>query len=63
VCSQHEIEEVVISSAKMTEERVQEVLRICSEKQIVVKRMRNTMEELSSGDHGFYSRKAAKSHG
>jgi len=46
VCSQHEIEEVVISSAKMNEERVQEVLRICSEKQIVVKRMRITIEEL-----------------
>jgi hypothetical protein len=44
----------------MTEERVQEVLRICSEKQIVVKRMRITMEELSSGD-GYYSRKAAQS--
>jgi UDP-GlcNAc:undecaprenyl-phosphate GlcNAc-1-phosphate transferase len=48
VCSQHEIEEVIISSGKMTEERVQEVLRICSEKQIVVKRMRIAMEELSS---------------
>jgi hypothetical protein len=44
----------------MTEERVQEVLRICSEKEIVVKRMRITMEELSSGDH-YYSRKAAQS--
>ena len=63
VCSQHEVEEVVISSAKMTEERVQDVLRICSEKQIVVKRMRITMEELTSEDHGFYSRKAAKSQG
>src|SRR6185436_10474546 len=60
VCSQHEVEEVVISSAKMTEERVQEVLRICSEKQIVVKRMRITMEELSSEDH-YYSRLATKS--
>jgi UDP-GlcNAc:undecaprenyl-phosphate GlcNAc-1-phosphate transferase len=60
VCSQHEVQEVVISSLKMTEERVQEVLRICSEKQIVVKRMRITMEELSSGD-GYYSRKAAQS--
>ena len=46
VCSQHEIEEVVISSVKMTEERVHEVLRICSEKQILVKRMRITIEEL-----------------
>jgi UDP-GlcNAc:undecaprenyl-phosphate/decaprenyl-phosphate GlcNAc-1-phosphate transferase len=62
VCSQHGIEEVVISSVKMTQERVQEVLRICSEKQIVVKRMRITIEELSSDDHGYYLRKAAKSY-
>jgi UDP-GlcNAc:undecaprenyl-phosphate GlcNAc-1-phosphate transferase len=47
VCSQHEIDEVVISSMKMTEERVQEVLRTCSERQITVKRMRITMEDLT----------------
>ena len=48
VCAQHEIDEVVISSMKMTEERIEEVLRSCSEKQIGVKRMRITMEDLSS---------------
>ena len=48
VCAQHEIDEIVISSMKMTEERIEEVLRSCSEKQIVVKRMRITMEDLSS---------------
>ena len=48
VCAQHQIDEVVISSMKMTEERVQEVLRCCSEHQIAVKRMRITMEDLSS---------------
>ena len=48
VCAQHEVDEVVISSMKMTEERIQEVLRCCSEKQIAVKRMRITMENLSS---------------
>jgi len=48
VCAQHEVDEVVISSMKMSEERIQEVLRCCSEKQIVVKRMRITMEDLSS---------------
>ena len=48
VCAQHEIDEVVISSMKMTEERVQEVLRCCSDKQIAVKRMRITMEDLST---------------
>jgi UDP-GlcNAc:undecaprenyl-phosphate GlcNAc-1-phosphate transferase len=47
VCSQHEVDEVVISSMKMTEERVQEVVRCCSEKQITVKRMRITMEDLT----------------
>jgi hypothetical protein len=35
---------------KMTEERIQEVLRCCSERQIVVKRMRITMEDLTSED-------------
>ncbi len=47
VCSQHEVDEVVISSMKMTDERVQEVIRCCSEKQITVKRMRITMEDLT----------------
>ena len=49
VCTQHEIDEVVISSLKMTDERVQEVLQVCTSRQIIVKRMRITMEELS--DH------------
>jgi len=48
VCAQHEVDEVVISSLKMSDERIQEVLRCCSEKQIAVKRMRITMEDLSS---------------
>ena len=48
VCAQHEIDEIVILSMKMAEERIEEVLRSCSEKQIVVKRMRITMEDLSS---------------
>ncbi len=47
VCDQHEVAEVVISSLKMTEERIQEVLRSCSERQITVKRLRITMEELN----------------
>ena len=50
VCSQHEVDEVVISSMKMTEERIQEVIRCCSEKQITVKRMRITMEDLTEKD-------------
>ncbi len=48
ICMQHEVDEVVISSLKMTEERIEEVLRCCSERQITVKRMRITMEDLTS---------------
>lgn len=46
VCAQHEVDEVVISSLKMTDARIEEVLRSCSERQITVKRMRITMEDL-----------------
>ncbi len=55
VCSQHEVDEVVISSMKMTEERIQEVLRTCTERQIAVKRMRITMEDLTVPDQRYYS--------
>lgn len=48
ICAQHNVDEVVISSMKMSEERVQEVIQCCLEKQITVKRMRITMEDLSS---------------
>ena len=57
VCSQHEVDEVVISSLKMSDERIEEVLRTCSERQITVKRMRITMEELSASDQRYYSLK------
>jgi len=46
VCTQHEVDEVVISSLKMSEERIQEVLQICADRHITVKRMRITMEDL-----------------
>jgi UDP-GlcNAc:undecaprenyl-phosphate GlcNAc-1-phosphate transferase len=48
VCEQHEVDEVVISSMKMTEERIQEVVQCCANRQITVKRMRITMEDLTS---------------
>jgi UDP-GlcNAc:undecaprenyl-phosphate GlcNAc-1-phosphate transferase len=48
VCLQQNIDEVVISSLKMTDERIEEVIRSCSEHQITVKRMRITIEELNS---------------
>lgn len=46
VCDQQQVDEVVISSLKMSDERVEEVVRCCSEREIVVKRMRITMETL-----------------
>jgi UDP-GlcNAc:undecaprenyl-phosphate GlcNAc-1-phosphate transferase len=48
VCAQHEVHEVVISSMKMTDERIQEVLQTCADRQITVRRMRITMEELGN---------------
>jgi len=48
LCDQQHIDEVVISSLKMSPERIEEVVRRCSELQITVKRMRITIEELNS---------------
>jgi FlaA1/EpsC-like NDP-sugar epimerase len=56
VCTQHEIDEIVISSMKMTEARVQEVIRTCSERQIKVKRMRITIEVVDGQDLQDFSR-------
>ncbi|HEV8136990.1 MAG TPA: hypothetical protein VGP85_20110 [Pyrinomonadaceae bacterium] len=47
VCEQEAVDEVVISSLKMSEDRVEEVVRICAARQIAVRRMRITIEELS----------------
>jgi UDP-GlcNAc:undecaprenyl-phosphate/decaprenyl-phosphate GlcNAc-1-phosphate transferase len=47
VCRQHEIDEVVISSSKMSTQRLAEVIRLCTDQQISVKRMRITIEELN----------------
>jgi len=46
ICEQQNIDEVVISSLKMSEEKVDEVIRLCAERHIGVKRMRITIEEL-----------------
>jgi UDP-GlcNAc:undecaprenyl-phosphate/decaprenyl-phosphate GlcNAc-1-phosphate transferase len=48
VCRQQEVDEIVISSLKMSEERVQELVENCKELQIRVRRMRITMEDLTS---------------
>lgn len=46
VCKEHEVDELLISSAKVSEERVQEIARSCFEQEIVVKRMRITIEDV-----------------
>src|SRR6266481_3219941 len=48
VCEQQQVDEVVISSSKMSEGRIEEVVRCCAERQITVRRMKIMMEELSS---------------
>jgi UDP-GlcNAc:undecaprenyl-phosphate GlcNAc-1-phosphate transferase len=47
VCKQNEVDELLISSSRMPEERVQEIVRLCQELNIAVKRMRITIENLS----------------
>jgi UDP-GlcNAc:undecaprenyl-phosphate/decaprenyl-phosphate GlcNAc-1-phosphate transferase len=46
VCNEQQVDEVVISSLKMSDESVEAVLRYCSERNIVVKRMHITMGNL-----------------
>jgi UDP-GlcNAc:undecaprenyl-phosphate GlcNAc-1-phosphate transferase len=47
ICRQHAITEVLISSLKMTDERVQEIVEFGRTQEIGVKRMRITIEDLS----------------
>jgi UDP-GlcNAc:undecaprenyl-phosphate GlcNAc-1-phosphate transferase len=46
VCRQHEVDEVLISSSRMSEERLQEILNFCRSQDIMLKRMRITIEDL-----------------
>ena len=48
VCKQHQIEEIVISSSKMPEDRIEEIMRLCIDRNVVLKRMKISIEELSS---------------
>lgn len=50
VFEQQQVDEVVISSMRMPDARVREVIECCSERNIAVKRMRITIEELSSNE-------------
>jgi UDP-GlcNAc:undecaprenyl-phosphate GlcNAc-1-phosphate transferase len=47
VCRQHGVDEVLISSSRMTEDRLQEILGFCRSQEIAVKRMRITIEDLT----------------
>ncbi len=47
ICRQHQVNEVLISSSRMTDERLQEILGFCREQAIGVKRMRITIEDLT----------------
>ena len=46
MCQQHSVDQLIISSSKVSEERVQEIARICDEQQIEVKRMKITIEDV-----------------
>jgi UDP-GlcNAc:undecaprenyl-phosphate/decaprenyl-phosphate GlcNAc-1-phosphate transferase len=47
VCRQQNVDEVLISSSRMSEERLREILAFCQSHDIVVKRMRITIENLT----------------
>ncbi len=47
ICTEQRIDEVVISSSRFTEERVQEILRDCEAANVTLKRMRIEIEEIS----------------
>ncbi len=48
ICKQQDVQEVLISSAKMSNQRLEAVLRCCDDNQIIVKRMRITIEDLNN---------------
>jgi UDP-GlcNAc:undecaprenyl-phosphate GlcNAc-1-phosphate transferase len=47
ICRRHDVDEVLISSSRMTEERLQEIRDFCRSQEIDVKRMRITIEDLT----------------
>jgi UDP-GlcNAc:undecaprenyl-phosphate GlcNAc-1-phosphate transferase len=46
ICKRHQVNEVLISSRKMSNERLQEILDYCRENEIIVRRARITIEDL-----------------
>ena len=47
ICQEQQVEEVLISSSRFSEERVAQILRDCEKEQITVKRMRIRIEKVS----------------
>ncbi|HEX8775511.1 MAG TPA: hypothetical protein VF735_18220 [Pyrinomonadaceae bacterium] len=47
ICREQRVDEVLISSSQFADERVREILRDCEEEQVVLKRMRIKIEQLS----------------
>lgn len=52
LCKKHQVDELLISSSKMPDDRVQEIVARCNEKDITVRRMRITIEELRPDFYG-----------
>ncbi|HEV2762999.1 MAG TPA: hypothetical protein VGV38_08395 [Pyrinomonadaceae bacterium] len=50
VCHERKAEQVLISSSKFTDERVREILRVCEETGVTLKRMRIQIDTLSGED-------------
>ncbi len=48
VCRQQKIDEVLISSSKMSQDKVREILGFCQEQEISLRRMRITIEDLTA---------------
>jgi len=49
ICREQQVNEVLISSSRFSEERVEEIMRECEEENIALKRMRIKIETLSAG--------------
>ena len=50
VCREHQIEEILLSSARMPPERIKEIIRCCHESEILIKRMSITIDEVQGVD-------------
>jgi UDP-GlcNAc:undecaprenyl-phosphate GlcNAc-1-phosphate transferase len=48
ICRQQRVDEVLISSSRVSEERIREIMRDCAEQHITLKRMRIKIETLNS---------------